>query len=187
MAEFHTLVALVQDHPGVLNRVVSVLRRRSFNIESIAVGHTEQPNLSRMTILVNAEDVNVEQVRKQLSKLLEVVKIVDITDENKVERELALIKVKTTPSTRGEIINIVDIFRANIVDVAPDSMTVEVTGDTDKVQSLLTLLQGFGIKEMAKTGHIAVTRGGSGPLIIEEDAKPARPARTPPPEGAADW
>jgi acetolactate synthase-1/3 small subunit len=185
--KYHTLVALVQDHPGVLNRVVSVLRRRSFNIESIAVGHTEQPKLSRMTILVNAEDVNVEQVRKQLSKLIEVVKIVDITDEKKVERELALIKVKTTPTTRGEIINIVDIFRANIVDVAPDSMTVEVTGDTEKVLSLLNLLQGFGIKEVARTGHIAITRGGSGPLIIEEETKPARLTHTPPPEGAANW
>jgi acetolactate synthase-1/3 small subunit len=185
---FHTLVALVEDRPGVLNRVTSVLRRRDFNIESIAVGHTEQPDLSRMTIVVNAESANVEQVRKQLNKLIDIVKIVDITEEHKVERELALMKVKATPQTRGEIIHIVNIFRANIVDVAPDSMIVEVTGDEDKISSLFTLLQGFGIKEMVRTGRIALTRGGVGPLVIDEEAKVARQSRKPPaPETPADW
>jgi len=185
---YHTLVALVEDRPGVLNRVASVLRRRDFNIESIAVGGTDQPNFSRMTIVVNAESANVEQVRKQLAKLIDVVKIVDITDENKVERELALIKVKTSPSTRGEIIQIVDIFRANIVDVAPDSMIVEVTGDEDKISSLLALLQGFGIKEIARTGRIAITRGGVGPLIVDEEPKVVRSARKlPASESPANW
>jgi acetolactate synthase-1/3 small subunit len=185
---YHTLVALVEDRPGVLNRVASVLRRRDFNIESIAVGRTDQADLSRMTIVVNAESANVEQVRKQLAKLIDVVKIVDITDESKVERELALIKVKTSPVTRGEIIHIVNIFRANIVDVAPDSMIVEVTGDEDKIASLLSLLQGFGIKEMARTGRIALTRGGVGPLVVEEEPKVVRMARKPPaPESPANW
>ena len=185
---YHTLVALVEDRPGVLNRVSSALRRRDFNIESIAVGHTEQPDLSRMTIVVNAEAANVEQVRKQLSKLVDVVKIVDITDESKVERELALIKVKSSAATRGEIIHIVNIFRANIVDVGADSMIVEVTGDEDKIGSLFSLLQGFGIREMARTGRIALIRGGTGPLSVDEEMKPSKPARRlPPPEVPADW
>ena len=157
----HTLVALVEDRPGVLNRVASLFRRRGFNIESIAVGHSEQPGLSRMTVVVGGDSAEVEQVRKQLDKLINVVKVSDITEEDMVARELALIKVKATPSTRSEIIQIVDIFRANIVDVALDSLTVEVTGDEDKVESLLELLRGFGIKEISRTGRIALTRGGA--------------------------
>jgi len=164
----HTLVALVEDRPGVLNRVSSLLRRRNFNIDSIAVGHTEQPNLSRMTIVVEGDDAKVEQVRKQLDKVVDVVKIVDITSSESVARELALVKVKATASTRGEIIQIVDIFRANIVDVSSDSVMVEVTGDEEKVGSLLELLRGFGIREIARTGRIALTRGGAGPLQVEE-------------------
>lgn len=188
VGNYHTLVALVEDRPGVLNRVSSTLRRRDFNIESIAVGHTDQPNMSRMTILVNAESANVEQVRKQLSKLIDVVKVFDITDEDMVDRELALIKVKTSPATRGEIIHIVNIFRANIVDVAPDSMIVEVTGDEDKINSLFYLLQGFGIKEMVRTGRIALTRGGAGPLVIEEEVRVVRqPRKAPAPETPANW
>jgi len=164
----HTLVALVEDRPGVLNRVSSLLRRRNFNIDSIAVGHTEQSNLSRMTIVVEGDDAKVEQVRKQLDKVIDVVKIVDITNNESVARELALIKVKATASTRSEIIQIVDVFRANIVDVSSDSLIVEVTGDEDKVDSLLDLLRGFGIREIARTGRIALTRGGAGPLQVEE-------------------
>ena len=164
----HTLVALVEDRPGVLNRVSSLLRRRNFNIDSIAVGHTEQPNLSRMTIVVEGDDAKVEQVRKQLDKVVDVVKIVDITSNESVARELALVKVKATASTRGEIIQIADIFRANIVDVSSDSVMVEVTGDEEKVGSLLELLRGFGIREIARTGRIALTRGGAGPLQVEE-------------------
>jgi acetolactate synthase-1/3 small subunit len=164
----HTLVALVEDKPGVLNRVSSLLRRRSFNIDSIAVGHTEQANLSRMTIIVEGDDARVEQARKQLDKIIEVVKIVDITNNESVARELALVKVKATASTRSEIIQIVDIFRANIVDVSSDSVMVEVTGDADKLNSLLELLRGFGIREIAMTGRIALTRGGAGPLQVEE-------------------
>jgi len=175
----HTLVALVEDRPGVLNRVSSLLRRRNFNIESIAVGHTEQSNLSRMTIVVEGDDAKVEQVRKQLDKVVDVVKIVDITDNETVARELALIKVKATASTRSEIIQTVDIFRANIVDVSPDSLMVEVTGDEDKVNSLLDLLRGFGIREIARTGRIALTRGGAGPLQIEESREVKSPKQSP--------
>lgn len=158
-ASKHTLVALVEDKPGVLNKVASLFRRRGFNIESIAVGRTEQPGLSRMTIVVDSDSGEVEQIRKQFDKLIEVIKVSDITDSEMVARELALIKVKATASTRSEIIQIVDIFRANIVDVAPDSLMVEVTGDEDKIDSLFRLLRGFGIKEMARTGRIALTRG----------------------------
>jgi len=123
------------------------------------VGSSEQPGLSRMTIVVADDSTVVEQVRKQLDKLINVVKVSDITDEDTVARELALIKVKATASTRSEIIQIVDVFRANIVDVALDSLTVEVTGDEDKVESLIKLLRGFGIKEISRTGRIALTRG----------------------------
>ena len=155
----HTLVALVADRPGVLNRVASLFRRRGFNIDSIAVGHTEQAGVSRMTIVVDGVPAMVEQVRKQLDKVIDVIKVSDITEESTVDRELALIKVKATSENRSEIIQIVDIFRANIVDVAADSLIIEVTGDEDKIDSLFRLLHGFGVKELARTGRIALTRG----------------------------
>ena len=134
----HTIVALVEDKPGVLNRMASLFRRRGFNIESIAVGHSELPHLSRMTIVVNGTTAMVEQVRKQLDKLIDVVKVMDITQQKVIARELVLIKVKATSSTRSEIIEIADIFRAKIVDVAADSLTIEITGDEDKIDSLLS-------------------------------------------------
>ena len=155
----HTLVALVENKPGVLNRMASLFRRRGFNIESITVGHSELPHLSRMTIVVDGTTTRVEQVRKQLDKVVDVVKVSDITEEDIVARELALIKVNATSSTRSEIIQIVDIFRANIVDAAPNSVTIEVTGDEEKITSLLDLLRGFGIKEISRTGRVAMTRG----------------------------
>ena len=154
------LVAVVEDKPGVLTRVASLFRRRGFNIQSLAVGHSEQPGLSRMTIVVSGGSSVVEQVRKQLDKLINVIRVSDITEEDIITRELSLIKVRATTSTRNEIIQIVDVFRANIVDVASDSLTVEVTGDENKVSSLFELLCSFGIKEMARTGMIALTRGG---------------------------
>jgi len=157
----HTLVALVEDKPGVLNRVASLFRRRSFNIESLAVGGSEHPGLSRMTIVAIGDSAQVEQVRKQLEKLINVVKVSDITEGDMVTRELALIKVKATASTRSEIMQIVSIFRANIIDVSPGSVTVEVTGDEGKVNSLLGLLRDFGVKEVSRTGRIALTRGSS--------------------------
>lgn len=155
----HTLVALVEDKPGVLTRITGLIRRRGFNIQSLAVGYSEQPGLSRMTVVVSGDSTEVEQVRKQLEKLINVVRVSDITEEAIVSRELALIKVKSTASTRSEIMQIVDIFRANIVDVSSDSLTVEVTGDEDKVESLIELLGIFGIKEITKTGRVALTRG----------------------------
>ena len=164
----HTLVALVEDKPGVLNRMASLFRRRSFNIESIAVGRSELPHLSRMTIVVNGAATMVEQVRKQLDKVIDVVKVSDITESDMVARELALIKVKATSATRSEIMQIVDIFRANIVDVASDSVTIEVTGDEEKINSLFNLLRGFGIREIARTGCIAMARGSRGALRVEK-------------------
>ena len=167
----HTIVALVEDKPGVLNRMASLFRRRGFNIESIVVGHSEIPHLSRMTFVVDGSTTMVEQVRKQLDKIIEVVKIFDLSDEDVVAREIALIKVKATAATRSEIIQVVDVFRANIVDVAPNSLMVEVTGDGSKIDSLVSLLRGFGIKEMVRTGRIALIRGRIGPLIVEEETK----------------
>jgi acetolactate synthase-1/3 small subunit len=145
----------------VLNRIASLFRRRAFNIQSLAVGSSEHPGLSRMTIVAVGDSAQVEQVRKQLEKLINVVKVSDITEGDMVARELALIKVKANASTRNEIMQIVDIFRANIVDVAHGSLTVEVTGDEDKLDSLLGLLRDFGIKEVSRTGRIALTRGSS--------------------------
>jgi acetolactate synthase-1/3 small subunit len=167
-------MALVEDKPGVLTRMASLFRRRGFNIESIAVGHSELPNLSRMTIVVNGTASILEQVRKQLSKGVNVVRVVDVTDDNITVRELALIKVRANSSTRSEIIEIADIFRANIVDVAADSLTIEITGDEDKVDSLLNLLRGFGIREVARTGCIAMLRGSTSQLRVEEKASGAR-------------
>ena len=164
----HTLVALVEDRPGVLNRMASLFRRRGFNIESIAVGHSELPHLSRVTIVVDGATTQVEQVRKQLDKVVDVVKVSDITSDDIVTRELALVKVKATSATRSEIMQIVDIFRANIVDVASDSVTIEVTGDQDKIDSLYSLLRGFGIKEIARTGRIAMTRGSLSSTSVAE-------------------
>ena len=157
----HTLVALVEDKPGVLNRVSNLFRRRGFNIDSITVGHSEKPDISRMTIVVNGSGASVEQVRKQLDKLIETVKVQDITSEEIVTREMALIKVKATSNTRSEIIQIVDIFRANIVDVSVESLIIEVTGDEDKLDSLLNLLRTFEVKEVVRTGRIAMTRGST--------------------------
>ena len=170
----HTLVALVTDKPGVLNRMASMFRRRGFNIESIAVGHSELPNLSRMTIVVDGTTTSVEQVRKQLDKVVDVVKVSDISGDATITRELALIKVKATSSSRSEIIEIVDIFRASIVDVASDSVTIEVTGDEEKINSLFNLLRGFGIKEVARTGRIAMVRGEPGALPMGEKAARAK-------------
>jgi acetolactate synthase-1/3 small subunit len=170
----HILVAIVQDKPGVLNRMVSLLRRRNFNIESIAVGHSELPHLSRVTIIVNGSNAMVEQVRKQLDKLIDIVKVSDITGEQVTSRELALIKVKASSATRSEIIEIADIFRANILDVASDSLTIEVTGDEDKIESMLKLLKGFGVREIARTGRVAMVRGNVGAIAREEKSAKSR-------------
>ena len=158
----HTITALVQDKPGVLNRISSMFRRRGFNIASLAVGHSEIPDLSRMTFVVEGDDTVVEQVTKHLHKLIDVIKVSDISDQNAISRELALVRVKANVQTRSEIMQIVDIFRANIVDVAPDSLIIEVTGDEDKVDSLRNLLRSFGVTEVMRTGTIAMSRGMGG-------------------------
>jgi acetolactate synthase-1/3 small subunit len=170
----HTLVAIVRDKPGVLNRMVSLFRRRGFNIDSIAVGHSEEPNLSRVTIVVNGSTAIVEQVRKQLDKLIDVARVSDISGDKITIRELAMVKVKATSATRSEILEIADIFRANIVDVASDSLTIEITGDEDKIESLLKLLRGFGIRELARTGRVAMVRGNIGIPSAKEKATRSR-------------
>ena len=167
----HTLVALVEDNPGVLNRMVSLFRRRGFNIDSIAVGSSEMTGFSRITFVVDGPLAMVEQVRKQLlAKVMEMVKVSDITDEDIVVRELALIKVKALPNDRGEIIQIVDIFRADIIDVSQSSLTIQITGTEDKIDSLLNLLHPFGLIELTRTGRIAMVRGG----LATDKERPSR-------------
>jgi acetolactate synthase I/III small subunit len=155
----HTLAVLVENKSGVLSRVASLFSRRGYNIDSLAVGVTEDPEISRMTIVVQGDDQVLEQVTKQLNKLIDVIKVSDIGADDAVERELALIKVSADVTSRAEIIQIVNIFRARIVDVAPKSITVEVTGDESKINAIEKLLRQFGIKEMVRTGKIALGRG----------------------------
>ncbi|MDO8885794.1 acetolactate synthase small subunit [Candidatus Oleimmundimicrobium sp.] len=155
----HTLSVLVDNEPGVLARVAGLFSRRSFNIDSLAVGTTEDPKYSRMTIVVDGETHSLEQVTKQLHKLINVLKINDLDPKETVERELVLIKVNAPSSTRAQIIEIVDIFRANIVDVAKNTLTIEVTGNTNKVHAIEEMLRPYGIKELVRTGKIALTRG----------------------------
>ena len=157
--ERHTIVALVEDRPGVLNRVSSLFRRRGFNISSLAVGKSEQPHLSRMTFVVEGDEATVEQVTKQLNKLIEVLKVSEFNEEEVVARELALFKVRATAATRSEIIQLVDIFRANIVDVSVQSLVIEATGEEDKIDALYNMLRPFGIREVMRTGRIAMARG----------------------------
>ncbi|MFN2133350.1 MAG: acetolactate synthase small subunit [Anaerolineae bacterium] len=159
-----TLIALVQDHPGVLDRVASLFRCRNFNIESLTVGHSETPGISRMTLVVDCDsEAHREQVVKQFHKLIEVTKVIeDATPDRAVYRELALVKVAATLETRSAIIQLVDVFRAQVIDVAQASMTIEITGDEDKVDSLINLLRPFGIKDLARTGRVAMLRGSNG-------------------------
>jgi acetolactate synthase-1/3 small subunit len=156
-----TLIALMQDKPGVFDRVASLFRRRSFNIESITVGHSETPGISRMTLVVDCDsDVQREQVVKQFHKLIEVTKVIDeVTADRAVYRELALIKVSATVETRSGIIQLVDIFGAEVLDVSLTTMTIELTGVEEQIDSFVDLLRPFGIKELARTGRVAMLRG----------------------------
>ena len=158
----HTLVAWMENKPGVLNRVSGLFRRRNYNIESLTVGHSETPNISRMTIVLHGDDRIVEQVVKQLTKLINVTKVVDVGDTPTVVRELALIKVKAGPGTRSEIMELTRVFRARVIDVGAKSLTVEITGPEDRVNSLIGLLEPFGIEEIARTGRVAMLRSGNG-------------------------
>ena len=158
----HTIVALVEDKPGVLNRIASKWRQRGFNIESLAVGHSEIEGLSRMTFTVDGAKHDVDQVTKQLFKVIEVVNITDITSEDVVARELALIRVSANEQSRSSILEIIDMFRAKVIDVASDSLILEVTGTEDKIEAIYELLLPFGVLELMRTGRIAMTRGGAG-------------------------
>ena len=171
----HTITALVEDKPGVPNRISSMFRRRGFNITSLAVGASENPGLSRMTFAVEGDDAVVEQVTKHLHKLIDVIRVSDISDQNVVSRELALVRVRANVQTRSEIMQIVDIFRANIVDVAPESLIIEVTGDEDKVDSLQDLLRSFGVLEVMRTGTIGMSRGLGGAQPEELSSDGSRP------------
>lgn len=155
----HTLSVLVEDKPGVLARVASLFSRRGFNIESLAVGPTEVPDVSRMTIVVNVESLPLEQVTKQLNKLINVIKIVELDPEASVQREIMLVKVKADMETRSHIIETVQLFRAKIVDVAADAVTIEATGKHEKLEALLRILDQYGIKELVQSGLVAVGRG----------------------------
>ncbi len=159
MTEEHTLVALVEDKPGVLNRVASLFRRRNFNIDSLTVGHTNISGVSRMTIVVGTGKTNAYLVEMNLNKLVNVISVRDVTQDRTVTRDLALIKVKADAGARAEISQIAEIFRAKIVDVSQTSLIVEVTGTEDKIDSMLDLLRPFGIIEMVRTGRVAMVRG----------------------------
>lgn len=156
----HTLSVTVENKPGVLTRVTTVIRRRGYNIESLTVGQTENPSISRITLVVTGDDQIIEQVTKQLYKLVDVIKIVDITEERSVERELVLVKVKADTSVRGEIVQIVDIFRGRIVDIGRSSLIIEATGDSGKIDAIEEALSPFGIIELVRTGKVAMVRGG---------------------------
>jgi acetolactate synthase I/III small subunit len=160
----HTVSVLVQNKPGVLARTAGLFSRRGYNIESLTVGVTENEAVSRMTIVVTGDDTVVEQVTKQLNKLIEVIKVSDLTKESYVNRELVLIKVTADSSNRAEIMHVVNIFRARIVDVAPKSLIIEVTGDEGKLDALVGMLKQFGIKEIVRTGTLAL---GRGPKVIQ--------------------
>ncbi|RMF47268.1 MAG: acetolactate synthase small subunit, partial [Anaerolineae bacterium] len=156
----YTFIALVENKPGVLNRVASLFRRRNFNIESLAVGRTETPDVSRMTIVVSCEnDTEAHKIEANLYKLVNVIDVQDVTRQPSVTRDLALIKVKASPEQRAEVNNLAGIFRARIVDVAPDSVIVEVTGPEAKIEGMIELLRPLGILEMVRTGQVAMTRG----------------------------
>ncbi len=164
----HVLVAIVNNRTGVLNRVASLMRARNFNIESLAVSHLDDPSISRMTLTLHGDDVHVEQAAKQLYKLIDVLKVQDVTDEPTVQHELALVKVRATDRTRGELISIVEMYKARIVDMAPDAVIVETTGTETEVDALVALLRGYGIKEMVRTGTVVMSRGSQS---IEEATK----------------
>ncbi len=157
----HTLVALVEDKPGVLNRVASLFRRRSFNIESLTVGHTDRQGVSRMTIVIDSDQANADRVTENLYKLVNVIQVEDLSKVPVVSRDLAMVKVHADASTRTNIMQLVDVFRARIVDVGNDSLIIEITGTEDKIVSFVDVLRPFGIIEMVRTGMVAMTRGAS--------------------------
>ncbi|MEK7277093.1 MAG: acetolactate synthase small subunit [Chloroflexota bacterium] len=169
----HVFAAYVEDKPGVLNRVASLFRRRAFNIESLTVGHTEQPGVSRMTIVVDADDMTARRIEANLYKLVNVLRVDDVTYQPAVARDLALIKVSVNAANRAEAMQLADVFRARIVDVTNESIIIEITGTEDKIEGLIEVLRPYGIIEMARTGLVAMSRGGTSvspdpPLVAAE-------------------
>ncbi|MFQ5921252.1 MAG: acetolactate synthase small subunit [Anaerolineales bacterium] len=164
----HIFVVYVEDKPGVLNRVASLFRRRAFNIESLTVGHTDQPGISRMTIAMQADDVVARRVEANLYKLVNVLRVENVTYTPSVMRDLALIKVRADSSVRAQVLQMCDVFRAHAVDVNPDSLIVEITGTEEKIESLCEVLRPFGILEMVRTGRVAMTRGSDVPGVDPE-------------------
>lgn len=179
MASRNTIVAHVEDRPGVLARVASLFRRRGFNIESLTVGHCEEPGLSRMTIVVDGDDRQVDQVCRQLFKLIDVVSVLDITYDAMVDRELALIKVAATNFNRREVLDVVEVFRADVVDVHTESLIIQVLGDEGKVDAAVRMLEQFGVLEMVRTGRVAMLRGidTSKPLPASDSQQAAAAVR----------
>jgi acetolactate synthase I/III small subunit len=158
----HTLSVLVEDKPGVLARVASLFSRRGYNIQSLAVGATEQKDMSRMTIVVSVDESPLEQITKQLNKLINVIKIVEQDEDNSVSRELALVKVRADATTRGQVIEAVNLFRAKVVDVSTESLTIEATGTPAKLEAFLRVLEPYGIRELAQSGVVSLSRGPRG-------------------------
>ena len=155
----HTLSVLVEDKPGVLTRIAALFSRRGFNIDSLAVGPTEHPEVSRMTVVVECDELPLEQVTKQLNKLVEVLKIVELEPATSVQRQIVLVKVRADATTRSHIVETAELFRGKVVDVASDSPTIEMTGKVEKVQAMLGVLEPFGIRELVQSGIVAVGRG----------------------------
>lgn len=155
----HTISALVYNKPGVLARIATLFAARGYNIDSLAVGETENPEVSRMTIIVRGDEKILEQVEKQLNKLIDVIKVYEFSKVDHIERDLVLVKVTTAKSTRSEIIELVEIFRADIIDVSRETLTIQITGDEDKVNAFINMLKPYGIREVVRTGIVAIARG----------------------------
>jgi acetolactate synthase-1/3 small subunit len=168
MSAKHTVVALVEDHPGVLNRVASLFRRRGFNIESITVGATDSEGVSRMTLVVDGANTQVEQVEKQLYKLIDVIKVADIAEEAMIARELALIKVRCNNLNRHEIVQLAQIFRAEVVDVTDTTLVIQAVAEDEQIESLIRVMRPYGIREIARTGRLAMSRGVTSTSIEPE-------------------
>ena len=168
----HTFVVYVEDKPGVLNRVASLFRRRAFNIESLTVGHSETPDASRMTIVVRTDAIGARRLEANLYKLVNVVRVRDITAGPAVFRELAMVKVTATADTRTHVLQLADVFRARVVDVAPDAVVIETTGTEDKVDGLVEVLRPYGILELVRTGRVGMMRGARSVMIDPDPSEP---------------
>jgi acetolactate synthase-1/3 small subunit len=179
----HTLSVLVENKPGVLARIAGLFSRRGFNIDSLAVGPTEHPEVSRMTIVVNVEDSPLEQVTKQLNKLVEVIKVVELDREMSVNRELLLVKVKADSTSRGQVLELVQLFRAKVVDVATDAVTIQIVGNQGKLEDFLRVLEPYGVRELVQSGVVAIGRGSRS--VSERPERLGRPVPVPVPSAVS--